>query len=163
MNNVSYSDSSGQLLKGDVTMSQENQVTIGEISVPLKEVFYITDMVVINKSLAGKLVKCNLEGSQIMVRSSKDKLYDSSEQIAIGQTKIMGFVDVDKLCALCRNTQWETYKIWQAVKAGDLSYTPVTYLRYETPLKDALKHMTTKNVKFAVIKKGKREVGMIGE
>lgn len=36
-------------------------------------------MVVLNKTLAGKMVKCNLEGSQIMVRSSKDKLYDSSE------------------------------------------------------------------------------------
>ena len=47
--------------------------------VPLKDVFYITDMVIINKALAGKLVKCNLEGSSIMVRSSKDKQYDSSE------------------------------------------------------------------------------------
>ena len=48
------------------------------------------------------------------------------------------------------------------MKAGDLVYTPVTYMRYETPLKDALKHMVTKNSKFAVIKKDKREVGMIG-
>ena len=36
-------------------------------------------MVIINKALAGKLVKCNLDGSAIMVRASKEKLYDSSE------------------------------------------------------------------------------------
>lgn len=79
VNNVSYSDSGGQLLRGDGSSPPEHQVTIGEICVPLKEVFYITDMVVLNKTLAGKMVKCNLEGSQIMVRSSKDKLFDSSE------------------------------------------------------------------------------------
>ena len=103
--------------------------------------FYITDMVVINKTLAGKLVKCNLDGSSIMVRSSKDKVYDSSEQIQIGQAKIMGFLDVDRLIARCRSNQWETYKIWQAVKNGDLDYTPVTYLRDTTVLKDARKIM----------------------
>lgn len=59
-------------------------MTVGEIAVPLKEVFYITDMVVVNKALAGKLVKCNLEGSSIMVRASKEKLYDSSEQMQVG-------------------------------------------------------------------------------
>jgi len=47
--------------------------------VPLKEVFFVNDLVVLNKSLAGKLLKCGLEGSLIMVRSAKDKLYDSSE------------------------------------------------------------------------------------
>ena len=57
----------------------EQQVTVGEVMVPLKEVFYITDMVVINKALAGKLIKCNLEGSSIMVRSSYERLFDSSE------------------------------------------------------------------------------------
>ena len=62
----------------------EKQVTVGEIAVPLKEVFYITDMVVVNKALAGKLVRCNLEGSSIMVRASKEKLYDSSEQMQVG-------------------------------------------------------------------------------
>ena len=54
-------------------------MTVGDIAVPLKEVFYITDVVIINKALAGKLVKCSLEGSYIMVRSSKEKQYDSSE------------------------------------------------------------------------------------
>ena len=75
----------------------------------------------------------------------------------------MGFLDVDKLCILCRSTQWETFKIWQAVKGGDLVYTPVTYMRQDTSLKDAFRHMLTKNSKFAVVKKDKREVGMIGE
>ena len=70
---------------------------------------------------------------------------------------------MDKLTALCRNTNWTTYKIWQAVKAGDLAYTPVTFIIAETPLRDALKHMLLKETKFAVIKKGKREVGMVGE
>lgn len=51
----------------------------------------------------------------------------------------MGFLDVDKLVTLCRSTKWTTYKIWQAVKADDLSYTPATYVRKETTLKDALK------------------------
>ena len=59
----------------------EKQVTVGEIAVPLKEVFYITDMVVVNKALAGKLIKCNLEGSSIMVRASKEKQFDSSDQM----------------------------------------------------------------------------------
>ena len=75
----------------------------------------------------------------------------------------MGFLEVDKLSHLCRTTKWTTYKVWQAVKAGDLTYTPVTYMRSETALKDALKQMITKNIQYAVIKKGNREVGMIGE
>ena len=75
----------------------------------------------------------------------------------------MGFIDVDKLVRLCRSTQWTTYKIWQAVKAGDLSYKPVVYMRYETPLKDALKQMVSRNTKYAVIKRNSWEVGMIGE
>lgn len=127
---------------------------MGDIAVPLKEVFYITDMVVVNKALAGKLVKCSLEGSSIMVRSSKDKQYDSSEQMQVGQTKIMGFLEVNKLIVLCRSTKWTTYKIWQAVNNGDLVYTPVTYMRKETILKDALKTMISNNTKFAVVKKG---------
>ena len=76
--NISYNDASGQLLKGEGSM-EDPQITVGEIAVPLKEVFYVTDMVVINKALAGKLVKCNLEGSSIMVRASREKVYDSSE------------------------------------------------------------------------------------
>ena len=160
---VSYSDKGGQLLTGESDgPKEEKQITVGEICVPLKEVFYITDMVVINKTLAGKLVKCNLDGSSIMMRASKDKVYDSSEQIQIGQAKIMGFLDVDRLIARCRSNQWETYKIWQAVKNGDLDYTPVTYLRDTTVLKDARKIMLLQNTKFAVVKKGSREVGMLG-
>lgn len=42
-------------------------------------------------------------------------------------------------------------------------YAPVTYVRHDTPLKDVLKHMVQNKAKFAVVKKGKREVGMIGE
>ena len=57
---------------------------VGEIMVPLKEVFYVTDMVVINKALAGKLVKCGLEGSSLLIRASKEKAYDSSEQMQAG-------------------------------------------------------------------------------
>ena len=53
--------------------------TVGDICVPLKEVFYITDMVVLNKALARKLRKSQLEGSYIMVRASKEVIYDSSE------------------------------------------------------------------------------------
>lgn len=135
--NISYSDAntSNRLLRGE----PEELVTVAEHMVPLKEVFYINDLVIINKALAGKLQKCGLEGSSIMVRSAKDKLYDSSEQIQIGQTKIMGFLDVDKLVNLCRTTQWQTYKIWQAVKAGDLTYSRVTYVSSDTGLREALK------------------------
>ena len=77
---------------------------MGEICVPLKEIFYITDMVVVNQALGKKLEKCGLEGSAIMVRSSKDKLFDSSEQMQINQSRIMGFLDVDLLIHLCRTT-----------------------------------------------------------
>ena len=82
---------------------------MGDIAISLKEVFYINDMVLVNKALAGKLVKCNLSGSYLMVRAKKEELFDSSEQINIGQAKIMGFLDVDKLVHLCRTTQWQTY------------------------------------------------------
>lgn len=159
--NISYSDAntSNRLLRGE----PEEFVTVAEHMVPLKEVFYINDLVIINKALAGKLLKCGLEGSSIMVRSAKDKFYDSSEQIQIGQTKIMGFLDVDKLVNLCRTTQWQTYKIWQAVKAGDLTYSPATFVCSDTSLKDALKHMIVNDTRFTVVKKGHREVGMIGE
>ena len=75
----------------------------------------------------------------------------------------MGFLDVDQLISLCNSTNWTTYKIWQAVKAGDLTYKPATFVRQDTGLRDALKIMISKNSKFAVVKKGNREVGMIGE
>lgn len=75
----------------------------------------------------------------------------------------MGFLEVDKLIKLCRSTKWTTYKIWQAVKAGDLEYKPVTYVRKETTLRDALKVMLVQGSKFAVVKKGQREIGMVGE
>ena len=74
----------------------------------------------------------------------------------------MGFLDVDRLIALCRTNEWETYKIWQAVKNGDLEYTPVTFLRDTTTLRDARKIMLMQVTKFAVVKKGSREVGMLG-
>ena len=75
----------------------------------------------------------------------------------------MGFLDVDSLIALCKSTSWTTYKIWQAVKAGDLHYRPVLYIRSDQKIKEALKLMIIKSTKFAVVKKGHREVGMIGE
>lgn len=76
LNNVSYLDVSADLNKGE---PEQDLIAVGEKMVPLNQVFYITDMVVINNALAGKLIKCSLEESSIMVRSSKDKLYDSSE------------------------------------------------------------------------------------
>mmetsp|Transcript_644 Transcript_644/g.871 ORF Transcript_644/g.871 Transcript_644/m.871 type:complete len:218 (-) Transcript_644:1063-1716(-) len=158
--NISYGDITNELIR---EVPEPDLVTVSEKMVKLNEVFYITDVVVVNKSLAGKLLKCNLEGSSLMVRSSKDKLYDSSEQIQIGQTKIMGFLDVDSLVALCKSTQWSTYKIWQAVKAGDMHYKPVLFVRAEMGLREALKLMILKSTKFAVVKKGHREIGMIGE
>ena len=75
----------------------------------------------------------------------------------------MGFLDVDKLVKLCRTTKWSTYKIWQAVKAGELAYKEATYLRHEMLVRDALKFMVQSKTKFAVIKRGDREVGMVGE
>ena len=59
--------------------SANNQLNVGDICVPLREVYYITDMIVVNKALAKKLKKSNLEGSYIMVRASKEIIYDSSE------------------------------------------------------------------------------------
>lgn len=56
-----------------------NEPIVSEVMVTLKDVFYINDMVVVNKALAGKLVKCGLKGSSIMVRAAKEKLYESSE------------------------------------------------------------------------------------
>ena len=56
-----------------------SQITVGEVCVPLKEIFYLTDMCVMNKKLAQKLRKANLSGSFIMVRSEKEKEFDSSE------------------------------------------------------------------------------------
>lgn len=51
---------------------ETDTITVAEKMVPLNQVFYITDLVIINNALAGKLLKCNLEGSSIMVRSGKD-------------------------------------------------------------------------------------------
>ena len=141
----------------------EDLISVEEKMILLNKVFYITDTVIIDAALAKKLIKCNLEGSSLMVRSNKEKLFDSSEQIQIGQSRIMGFLDVDGLVALCKSTQWTTYKIWQAVKSGDLQYLPVLYVRADLSIKEALKLMILKSSKFAVVKKGNREVGMIGE
>ena len=53
--------------------------------------------------------------------------------------------------------------MFQAIKARDLSYIPPVFVRYETCLKDALKVMIVHDSRFAVVRKGKREVGMVGE
>ena len=79
--NISYNDTSNELLREEVS---EVQMTVGDIAVSLKEVFYINDLVLVNKALAGKLVKCNLSGSHLMVRAKKEELFDSSEQITLG-------------------------------------------------------------------------------
>ena len=96
--NISYSDSSIDIGREP---SPEDLIAVEEKMIALNQVFYITDTVIINKALSGKLTKCSLEGSSLMVRSSKEKLFDSSEQIQIGQARIMGFLDVDSLIALC--------------------------------------------------------------
>jgi len=75
----------------------------------------------------------------------------------------MGFIEVDKLVLLCRSTQWTTYKIWQAIKAKDLEYKAPTFVRCDTTVREALKVLCINDVKFAVVKKGSREVGMVGE
>ena len=63
----------------------------------------------------------------------------------MGQTKIMGFLDVDSLVNLCKSTEWTTYKIWQAVKAGDLHYKAVMYIRTDMGLRETLKQMILKH------------------
>jgi hypothetical protein len=75
----------------------------------------------------------------------------------------MGFLDVDKLIHLCRTTQWTTYKIWQAVKAKDLSYEPPLFIRSDITPREAFKVLCLNKTKMAVVKKGSREVGMVGE
>lgn len=85
LNNVSISDSSflnTSEMNNTCTKSgsqQTPELTVGDVCVPLREVYYITDTVVVNKQLARKLRKSNLEGSYIMVRASKQLIYDSSE------------------------------------------------------------------------------------
>ena len=81
----------------------------------------------------------------------------------MGQTKIMGFLEVDQLITLCNRTEYTTYKIYQAVKAGDIHYKAVMYVRTDMGLREALKQMILKRQRYAVVKKGSREVGMIGE
>ena len=56
--NISYNgEISNELIKSNNGI--EKQKTVGEICVPLNEVFYITDMAVIDTQLSGKLIKCN--------------------------------------------------------------------------------------------------------
>lgn len=62
----------------------EDLISVEEKMIHLNKVFFITDTVIIDEALAKKLIKCSLEGSSLMVRSSKEKLFDSSEQIQIG-------------------------------------------------------------------------------
>ena len=62
----------------------EDLISVEEKMIHLNKVFYITDTVIIDEALAKKLIKCSLEGSSLMVRSNKEKLFDSSEQIQIG-------------------------------------------------------------------------------
>jgi len=76
--NISYIEPANDLLHGE-SKTVLNEPIVSEVMVTLKDVFYINDLVVINKALAGKLVKCGLEGSSIMVRAAKEKLYESSE------------------------------------------------------------------------------------
>ena len=84
LNNLSISEANTSILKDDTQNQSMVQLTVGDVCVPLKEIYYITDTVVVNKALARKLKKSNLQGSYIMVRASKQLIYDSSEQIEIG-------------------------------------------------------------------------------
>jgi hypothetical protein len=81
LNNVSVSRSSETLLHANETTLE---LTAGDVCVPLKDVYYITDTIVINKDLAHRLIKSELAGSFIMVRASKEVVYESSEQMEIG-------------------------------------------------------------------------------
>lgn len=73
-----------------------------------------------------------------MVRGYHEPVYWNSEQMEIGQPKISGFLEVDKLINLCMTTKWSDYKIWQAIKNGELVYKEPYFMKAETKLKAAL-------------------------
>ena len=86
--NMSALTDHGQLLIGQPTPPMTNkasksqsrvdlgdQITCGEICVPLKEIFFITDLLIISKDFAVKLKQNNLEGTFIMVRGYHEPEY----------------------------------------------------------------------------------------
>lgn len=90
-------------------------------------------MMVINKVLANKLTKNKMAGKSLMIRASKEQIYDSLEQKRIGQSKINGFIDVNELVHLCKKTDTPVnkkgYMIWEAIEDRELEYLPFTFLK----------------------------------
>ena len=129
----------------------------------MNEVLYITDLVIINKDFAEKLKQNHLEGTFIMVRGYHEPEYWTSEQIEIEQPKISGFLEVDKLIELCMSTKWTTYKIYQAVKNGELAYREPYFMKADTKIKVALAEFITTQARFAVVRQYPKELGMVSE
>ena len=119
------------------------EATIESIYTPIKEVFYVTDMMVINKVLANKLTKNKMAGKSLMIRASKEQIYDSLEQKRIGQSKINGFINVNELIQLCKKTDTPVnkkgYMIWEAIEDRELEYLPFTFLKPNMTISQSIK------------------------
>ena len=71
-----------------------DDITVGDILVPLNEIFYITDLIMLSPDFAKHLKDNKLEGTYIMVRGYHEPKY-WEYQIELGQPKIVGFLEVD--------------------------------------------------------------------
>ena len=80
---------------------QEDSIRVGQVCVPIKKSFYLEDTTLIDDNLKRKLLHACLEGSFIMIRAKKIKLFDTEKQKRLGQAKIMGVILVDSLIELC--------------------------------------------------------------
>ena len=68
---------------------------------PIKKSYYLEDTTLINNSLKSKLLHAHQEGSFIIIRAKRVKIFDSEQQKRLGQAKIMGVICVDSLIDLC--------------------------------------------------------------
>ena len=104
INNTGPGNTSNQANQGsgrnNTKIDMADDITVGDILVPLNEIFYITDLVMLSRGFAQHLRDNKLEGTYIMVRGYHEPRY-WEYQIELGQPKIIGFLEVDALISLC--------------------------------------------------------------
>ena len=75
----------------------------------------------------------------------------------------MGFLEVDKVIELCARTPYSNYKIYQAINNKHLVYKVPYFMDAGLKIKKALAEFVETQARFAVVRQGHKELGMVSE
>ena len=106
----------------------------------ISSIFYLNDDQVLDSTFADYIKRCypHLLNSNVMIRQGKEPKYWSSVCMEMGLAKINGFLPLDELLIIAEKTTWSSYKIWEAVDDGFLTYLKHSTLAPSQPLSEAI-------------------------